>query len=152
MDAVICISSNDRPRNKFDGLILTGAWSGAKLYWREKSRAVTASPAHWDGESTVFDWVIEVARTLPDAADAEGPLNVTITLPCPTDPRTPAALPYWRALMYRAAMHEADEALRTADGACPHNPHVHNGSQGVPVRFIERIAPAPKGWSLNDGC
>lgn len=145
---VIPLSSNDRPRHEYDGIVLTGAWSGAKLYWREMSRAVTASPAHWDSDHDIFDWVIEVERIVPDSEGVEGQLPITITLPCPMDPSTPAALPYWRALMYRAAMHEVDEALRTSDGVCPHNPHLFNGSQDIPVSFIERIAPAQESWRL----
>ena len=123
---------------------LTGLLSGARLYWRERERAFSASPVWWDTD-TVWPYVIEVDLVVMDAAGREGEISVTLTHPCLIHPESPAALPVWRALIHRAVLHEADEALRV-DGEAPFCPHGQHGYQVGPVDHVRAIAQHQLAW------
>lgn len=99
----------------------TGLFLGAVLWWRKDAPALSASDVPWDPEA-FHPYVLELEIVVEDAAGVEGAIPVTFTWPSPVHPEASEALPYWRALFHRAALHEADEALRVGRVA-PFDPH-----------------------------
>ncbi len=103
------------------GVRATGLFSGAVLWWRKDAPALSASEVPW-GLEEIHPYVLELEIVVEDAAGVEGAIPVTFTWPSPVHPEAPEALPHWRALFHRAALHEADEALRVG-GVAPFDPH-----------------------------
>lgn len=124
------------------GVRATGLFAGGRLYRREGAQAMTSSLAWWD-PAEVFDHVIELEVDVADASEGREDWgdSLTIAAPCPVHPESPEALPYWRALFWRHALHEADEALRVGQRA-PFNPHAE-GADMAPVHAVMQIERGP---------
>lgn len=133
-------SAQLQPRIPVRAVKLAGRWASARLFRRERSPAFTGSPTWWD-PAQVWDHVIEVEVDVEDATGEGPPFPLTISSPCFAHPETPEALPFWRALVHRAALHEADEALRVG-WAAPFDPHGEGDLQREPVDYLHRLTRA----------
>lgn len=129
-----------RPRIDVFGVRLAGRWSGARIYRRERSPAFSASPVWWDTRQ-VWDHVIEVEVDVEDAEKPGSFFALTFAAPCYAHPEAPEALPFWRALLHRAALHEADESLRVG-WAAPFDPHLDEDAQAAPVAHVHALTRA----------
>lgn len=124
-------------RRPVAGVELSGTWADARLWYRVDAPAITASPSLWDpGER--FPYVIEVEFVVRDSYENEDPFPLTVVMPCPVHPESAEARPWWRALLHRAALHEADEAL-AFDGERPFDPHVKHASQDCVNEHLDRL-------------
>jgi hypothetical protein len=84
----------------------------ATLWCRQDAQAHAGSPVPWDTAERQ-PWVVELHGLWPDRDGGPRRRLVVFTMPCAVDPREPSAEANAaiRAVLARAALHEAQEAL-----------------------------------------